>query len=85
MIILGIDPGLATMGYGALDCVKGTYKVLDYGVVTTPKECALPERLLQLESGVQELISTFRPDAIAIARKRSHFAHGGKKPRSGSL
>ena len=66
MIILGIDPGLATMGYGALDCVKGTYKVLDYGVVTTPKECALPERLLQLESGVQELISTFRPDAIAI-------------------
>ncbi len=46
MIILGIDPGLATMGYGVINSEKGNYSVIDYGVVTTPKECTLPERLL---------------------------------------
>ena len=56
MIILGIDPGLATMGYGVINSEKGNYSVIDYGVVTTPKECTLPERLLQLEDGVKELI-----------------------------
>jgi len=66
MIILGIDPGLATMGYGVINAVKGNYSVIDYGAVITPKECTLPQRLKQLEEGVQELIETFKPDNIAI-------------------
>ncbi len=66
MIILGIDPGLATMGYGAIEYDRGNFAVIDYGVVTTPKDCTLPNRLLQLEDGVTELISTFKPDNIAI-------------------
>lgn len=66
MIILGIDPGLATMGYGVINSVKGNYSVIDYGVVTTPKECTLPERLMQLEDGVVELIDTYKPDNISI-------------------
>ncbi len=66
MIILGIDPGLATMGYGVINAVKGNYSVIDYGAVITPKDCTLPQRLKQLEEGVQELIETFKPDNIAI-------------------
>ena len=38
MIILGIDPGLATMGYGVISAVHGNFSVVDYGVVTTPKD-----------------------------------------------
>ncbi|MDE6303176.1 MAG: crossover junction endodeoxyribonuclease RuvC [Clostridia bacterium] len=66
MIILGIDPGLATMGYGVINAVRGNFTVVDYGVVTTPKECTLPQRLCQLEEGVRELIETFKPQNIAI-------------------
>lgn len=66
MIILGIDPGLATMGYGVINAVKGNYSVIDYGAVVTPIDCTLPQRLKQLEEGVQELIETFKPDNIAI-------------------
>ncbi len=66
MRILGIDPGLATMGYGVIEAAHGNFQVVDYGVVTTPKECTLPERLRQLEDGVKELIESFRPDNIAI-------------------
>jgi len=66
MIILGIDPGLATMGYGVISAVHGNFSVIDYGVVTTPKELTLPQRLAQLEEGVTELVTTFKPQNIAI-------------------
>ena len=66
MIILGIDPGLATMGYGVIKSEKGNFSVIDYGVVTTPNDCTLPERLLQLEDGVKELIDTYKPDNVSI-------------------
>ncbi len=66
MIILGIDPGLATMGYGVISAVHGNFSVIDYGVVTTPKELTLPQRLAQLEEGVRELVETFKPQNIAI-------------------
>ena len=66
MIILGIDPGLATMGYGVIEAVHGNFGVVDYGVVTTPKECTLPERLCQIEEGVSELIQTYKPENVAI-------------------
>jgi len=66
MIILGIDPGLATMGYGVISANRGVFKVVDYGVVTTPKEDSLPKRLFQIEEGVSELIEAFKPDNVAI-------------------
>ena len=64
MIILGIDPGLATMGYGVISAVHGNFSVIDYGVVTTPKELTLPQRLAQLEEGVTELVTTFKPQKL---------------------
>ena len=57
MIILGIDPGLATMGYGVVESVKGNVSVVDYGVVTTPKDLTLPQRLRRIEEGVTAPVS----------------------------
>ncbi len=66
MIILGIDPGLATMGYGVIMAEKGRYQVIDYGIVSTPKEDSLPVRLAKIEDGVNTLINTYKPDAVAV-------------------
>ncbi len=67
MIILGIDPGLATMGYGILEKDdRGNIKPLDYGVVLTPKEESLPVRLIMLEEGINKLLVKFKPNEIAV-------------------
>ena len=67
MIILGIDPGLATMGYGVIERNKdGNASAVDYGVVRTPKDESLPVRLAMLEEGVNKLISRFSPAEIAV-------------------
>ena len=66
MTVLGIDPGLATMGWGVITSEKGVFKVVDYGVVTTPKELSLPERLEVLETGVNQLFERFHPDEVAL-------------------
>ena len=68
MIILGIDPGLATVGYGVIQAVHGNFSVVDYGVVSTPPKITLPERLMLVEDGVAELIETYKPD--------NNFAYG---------
>ncbi len=66
MIILGLDPGFATIGYGVINSERGKATVIDYGTVTTPKELSFPERLLMIEKGVAQLIEKFKPDNIAI-------------------
>lgn len=66
MIVLGIDPGLATMGYGVLNKDKGRIEVLDYGVVLTPKDESVPVRLAMIEEGVSALIEKYKPDEAAI-------------------
>ena len=67
MIILGIDPGLATLGYGVLEKnARGEVRALDYGVVCTPKDERLPTRLAILEEGVCRLLDKCRPDEVAM-------------------
>ncbi len=67
MIILGFDPGLATLGYGVISVDnKGKAEMVDYGIVSTPKDANLPTRLTMLEKGVLQIIDKFKPDEIAI-------------------
>lgn len=66
MVVLGIDPGLATLGWGVLKSDRGRFETVDYGVVLTPKEESLPVRLTMLEEGVNELIDKYHPDEIAL-------------------
>ena len=66
MIVLGIDPGLATMGWGVLKSERGRFETIDYGVVLTPKTETLPVRLAMLEEGVKKLVDKYTPDEIAL-------------------
>ena len=66
MTILGIDPGLATVGFGVISSDGRTHRPIEYGVITTPAGMPLPRRLSIIYQDVQEIISAFRPDAIAL-------------------
>ena len=67
MIILGLDPGLGTMGYGVIEKDKnGNCSAVDYGVVRTPAGENLAVRLCILEEGVNALFDKFRPEEAAM-------------------
>ena len=66
MTILGIDPGLATMGWGAISYDGVKPKILDYGALITPPDMPMPQRLMSLYDGVEELSRRFDPDDIAM-------------------
>ena len=67
MVFLSFDPGLATLGYGVISVdKKGRAEMIDYGIVSTPKDLNLPARLTMIEKGVEQIIDTFHPDEIAI-------------------
>ena len=67
MIIVGFDPGLATLGYGVINADnRAKPEMIDYGIVSTPKEENLAVRLKMLEKGVKQIIDTYKPDEIAI-------------------
>ena len=67
MIILGIDPGLATLGYGIIEKdERGNCRAIDCGVITTPKQESLPVRLAQLEEGLQKILDKYKPEEIAM-------------------
>lgn len=66
MTILGIDPGLATMGWGAISFDGVKPRILDYGALITPPDMALPLRLVSLFDGISELCARFSPDDIAM-------------------
>ena len=67
MIILGIDPGIATLGFGVIEKdERGNFRAIDFGVVTTPKEEGLPVRLAMLEEGIQRILDKYHPDEVAM-------------------
>ncbi len=66
MIIVGFDPGLATLGYGVIEVGNNSIKMVDYGAIITPKDDPLPVRLTKIEKGVFSIIDKFKPDEIAI-------------------
>ena len=66
MIILGIDPGLAIVGWGVIEYSGSRFKVLGYGSVETPAHTPTEERLLRINEGIAELINTYHPDVMAV-------------------
>lgn len=66
MRVLGIDPGLAIMGYGLVDATSSRLKIVDYGTVETKPDLPLPRRLERIYAGVEALIAEYAPDAVAI-------------------
>ncbi len=76
MVILGIDPGYAILGYGLIRYEKGAMSVIDYGVIETTGDRPFPERLELLHTGVTMLINKYRPDHIAF--EELFFYHNAK-------
>ena len=66
MVILGIDPGLATLGWGVIDAQPGRQRLIEYGcILTTPDQC-FPERLKQIGEDMRALLQRFQPEEIAF-------------------
>lgn len=67
MILLGIDPGTASLGYGVIER-NGRLRAVDHGCLETVARTPLPERLLAIHRQVTELIELHRPDLMAVER-----------------
>ena len=69
MLVLGIDPGTATTGYGLVrESGDGGLAVVDYGVILTPAKTPLEKRLLLLHERLMELLLLHRPDNGAVEK-----------------
>lgn len=66
MRILGIDPGVAIVGFGVLESSAGTQKMVQYGAINTSSGLPLAARLSRIQDDMEELIRLFQPDEMAI-------------------
>jgi crossover junction endodeoxyribonuclease RuvC len=66
MIILGIDPGIATIGWGVIKKEGATSTVVDYGHISTPKTLTLAERLVEIHNDLLGLLEKFQPEEAAV-------------------
>lgn len=66
MIILGIDPGIATVGFGIINKERNVTTVIDYGIISTPKTDPLPVRLEKIYSSIIKLIEKYNPTVAAV-------------------
>lgn len=71
--ILGIDPGLATLGFGVIACPatsvgRPQVTALDYGVIQTPAKQDIGDRLVMIYDDLHQVINTWKPDLISIEK-----------------
>ena len=66
MRILGIDPGIATIGFGVLDSDRADIRLVKCGVIETPAHTSLSSRLEQIYDDMLSLLELFHPDAVSI-------------------
>ena len=72
MRILGLDPGTARTGYGAVEYSGGRLRLLAYGLITTAADMDMPKRLLCINRDLSQLIEEIRPDAVAVEQIYYH-------------
>ncbi|MBR5152093.1 MAG: crossover junction endodeoxyribonuclease RuvC [Clostridia bacterium] len=66
MIILGIDPGYAIVGWGVLEYQGNRFRVLDYGAITTDASMEMYSRFLAIHQELNAIIERYKPDGMAI-------------------
>ena len=66
MRILGIDPGVAIVGFGVIESDRGQQRMIQYGAITTQAGLPLATRLVQIGNDLEQLIEQFQPDELAI-------------------
>ena len=73
MRILGIDPGYAIVGFGALDYVRGAFCPVQYGAITTQAHTLFEQRLEEIYFDMTQLLQNLKPDAVAM--EQLYFQH----------
>jgi crossover junction endodeoxyribonuclease RuvC len=68
VIVLGIDPGTAALGYGVVERTGTHLRAVDFGCITTSPDMSLPERLLIIHAAITEVIATHQPDVMGVER-----------------
>jgi crossover junction endodeoxyribonuclease RuvC len=68
MIVLGVDPGTAKLGYGIVERTGSRLRAVDFGCLETSPDAALPERLLAIHRLLTDLLALHAPDLVAIER-----------------
>ena len=66
MIIIGIDPGYAIVGYGVINYDKNRYTTIDYGAITTPAKMEFCARIELIYDRVCELVNQYKPESMAV-------------------
>lgn len=66
MIILGIDPGIAIVGYSVIQCTGNNFKAIEYGCIRTESNLYFPERISIIYDGLTEIIKKHKPTDLAI-------------------
>ena len=66
MVIMGVDPGIASVGYGVVEYQNNRLKPLDFGTFHTGPEDTLPTRLRKIYDFLGEEIDRYRPDALSV-------------------
>lgn len=66
MIILGIDPGFATMGFGVINVNKNKFSLVDYGCIKTSARTDFAERLETIYDAVKKILKKYQPDKMAV-------------------
>ena len=66
MLIIGIDPGFAIVGFGLVEADRGRQRLVRCGAITTPAGQPLPARLRQIFDDMEQLLEQFRPQAMAV-------------------
>ena len=66
MIILGIDPGLATVGYGVVNCQRGVFRAIEYGAIITKPHQLLENRLEEIYDSVCTILERHAIDCMAV-------------------
>ena len=68
MVILGIDPGYAIIGWGVLEYRANKFKVIDYGAITTQAKTPFPLRLCDIYNGLCNIISKYKPEVLSMEK-----------------
>ncbi len=66
MVIIGIDPGLAIVGWGVIESNRGKLRPIAYGAITTPAHTDIEQRLLIIKEDLKMILDKYKPEEMAI-------------------
>ena len=68
MVILGIDPGYAIIGWGVIEYNANKFRVIDYGAVTTSAKTPFPRRLCDIYNGICDIVKKYEPEVLSMEK-----------------